>query len=341
MQGSAFAPASPLATRKIPDNILNLLAGPVLAGETSQVRIAQQFGINYLSLMVVQDQKLLETKLREAGLPAPAVTWAQFSGGQAMNDALLTGALDFASAGVAPAVTLWARTRGGLDVHAVASLGSLPGLLVTNNPAVHSLKDFTDKDRIAVPAVKVGVQSVMLEMAADKAFGQFDRLDALTVSLPHPDAVAALLSSRSDVDAHFSTSPFQEQELADPRVHAVLSTVDILGGRHTANVIYGTGPFERANPKTVKALVDALAAADEWIGTHPAEAAALYIRFEHSRTATAEIEKILADPDVKFTVVPERIMPFLDFQYRIGQIKVKASSWQDLFFPEIHDRSGS
>ena len=43
-------------------------------------------------------------------------------------------------------------------------------------------------------------------------------MDKYTVSLSHPDAQQALMSGNSEVTAHFASPPFQEQELADPRV---------------------------------------------------------------------------------------------------------------------------
>ena len=51
-----------------------------------------------------------------------------------MNDALLSNSLQFASGGVGPLVTLWSRTRGNLDVKAVAALNSMPLYLNTRNP---------------------------------------------------------------------------------------------------------------------------------------------------------------------------------------------------------------
>ena len=34
-------------------------------------------------------------------------------------------------------------------------------------------------------------------------------------------------------------------------------------------------------------------------------------------------------------------MKYAEFMQRVGAIKEKAGSWKDLFFPEIHDKSGS
>ncbi len=159
--------------------------------EVSELKVAKQYGISYLPLMLMEDGKLIEKHAKAAGVDV-TVTWATFAGGNVMNDALLSNSLQFASGGVGPFVTLWSRTRGNLDVRGVSAINSMPLYLNTRNPAVKSIKDFTDKDRIALPAVKVSIQAITLQMAAEKAFGegQQERLDPLTVTMSHPDAQA-------------------------------------------------------------------------------------------------------------------------------------------------------
>src|SRR6266851_8869460 len=111
--------------------------------------------------------------------------------------------------------------------------------------AVRSIADFGAGDRIALPAVKLSAQAVALEMAAAKLWGfaAYDRLDALTVTLPHPDAVTALLAGNSPITSHYTVSPFHYYELANPALHAVLKSYDTLGGKHTNGVLVGTKKF--------------------------------------------------------------------------------------------------
>src|SRR5256885_12033329 len=158
--------------------------------EMAEINVAQQYGISYLPMMLMEDKKLIEKHAKAAGIDVK-VGWAKFAGGNVMNDALLSGSLQFASGGVGPFVTLWARTRGNLDVRGVGALNSMPIHLVTRNPNVKTLADFGPNDRIALPAVKVSVQAVLLQMGAEQAFGagQQNRLDALTVTMSHPDAI--------------------------------------------------------------------------------------------------------------------------------------------------------
>src|SRR5215467_12543639 len=112
--------------------------------------------------MMLEEQKLIEKYAKANGLDVK-VNWAKFAGGNVMNDALLSGSLQFASGGVGPLITLWAKTKGNLDVKGVAALNSMPLYLNTRNPHVKSIKDCTDKDKIALPAVKISVQALTLQ----------------------------------------------------------------------------------------------------------------------------------------------------------------------------------
>ncbi|MGH8485432.1 MAG: ABC transporter substrate-binding protein, partial [Pseudomonas sp.] len=203
---------------------VSLLAGSLVAPAAAQaegeIRIAEQFGIVYLLLNVVRDQNLIEKHGKEQGIDIK-VDWTQLSGGAAINDALLSGSIDIAGAGVGPLLTIWDRTQGRQNVKAVASLGNFPYYLVSNNPKVKSIADFTEKDRIALPAVGVSVQSRFLQYAAAKQWGdkEYARLDKYTLAVPHPDATAALLAGGTELNAHFSNPPINDQVLSNKDVH--------------------------------------------------------------------------------------------------------------------------
>jgi ABC-type nitrate/sulfonate/bicarbonate transport system substrate-binding protein len=169
-----------------------LFGTSLFAHAEGRIRIAEQFGIVYLLLNVAQQQKLIEKHGKAQGLDVQ-VEFVRLSGGSAVNDALLSGQIDIAGAGVGPLLTIWDRTRDRQNVRGVASLGNFPYYLVSINPAVKTIADFTEKDRIATPAVGVSVQSRVLQLASAKLWGDanFNRLDKLQVALPHPEATAA------------------------------------------------------------------------------------------------------------------------------------------------------
>ncbi|WP_431311141.1 ABC transporter substrate-binding protein [Methylobacterium nigriterrae] len=311
-----------------------VLAGTVAArAEVETVRLAKQFGISYLPLTLMEEEQFLEKQARQRGL-AVKTEWLRFTGGSGMNEALLSGNLDFAAGGVGPMLTIWGRTRGNLMVKGVAALNAMPLWLVTVNPDVKSIKDFTGKDKIALPTVKSSIQAITLQMAAEQAFGKGEqgKLDPLTVSMGHPDAQTAMLSGRSEITAHFGSPPFQELELKDPRARKVLDSYDVLGGPHTFNLVWASSRFVNANPKIVAAFVAALEDSLALIRTDPARAATLWIKAENAKLSQEEAEEIIRSPQNEWTTAPKRMLAYLEYMNRAGLVTAKASDPSELFF---------
>jgi NitT/TauT family transport system substrate-binding protein len=322
--------------------LVSVATGCSAIAETKTVRIAKQFGISYLPITVMESEKLLEKHAKAAGLDV-TTQWIQFTGGTPMNDAIISGSLDFASGGVGPMITIWGKTRGALGVKGVASLNSMPLYLVSMNPKVKSIADLTDADKIALPAAKTSIQALTLQMAAERTFGpgQQYRLDPLTVSMGHPDAQTAMMGERSGITAHFGSAPFMYQELADPRGHKVLDSYEVMGGPHTFNVVWATTKFHDDNPKLMRAFIDALSEAQKMLKDDPARAAAIYVKVDNSKMDVKEVERMIHLPENEWTIVPKNIMGYADFMHRVGALSVKPASWKDLFFSELAELPGS
>jgi NitT/TauT family transport system substrate-binding protein len=214
---------------------------------------------------------------------------------------------------------------------------------VTNNPKVKTLADFSDKDRIAVPTVNISSQAICLSMAAAKLWGQdqYARLDHLTVTLPHPDAVAALLSKKSEVNSHYAVTPFQFYELADPGLHSVLKSYDTFGGKHANGLMLAAKRFHDENPKITAAVLKAQEDANAFIKSDARGAADIYMAMSGDKRSTpAEITKMIEDPDVDYTTTPAKVMDFANFMHKVGRLKRVPDSWKGYFFPAVHDLKG-
>jgi NitT/TauT family transport system substrate-binding protein len=309
--------------------------------ESNELRIAQQYGFSYLQLMVMQRDGLIEKHAKAAGLGDVKVTWAKFAAGNVMNDALLSGSLDIASGGLAPPIILWDKTRDGLDVRMVAAMVQAPLYLNTTNPNVKSVRDFTSADRIGLPAVKVSNQATILAMAAAQELGKdkADSLNKLTVSMSHPDGVAAL--KNGSITAHFTSPPFQEIELQDPRVHRVLSSYDVMKGPLTFTVLWTTARFRNENPRLYHAFVEALDEATRIVNADKRAAAALYVKAANSKESVDDVYRMITEPTIEFTLTPRQIGNYAQFMYDDGLIKHRPASWKDLFFDDIHALPGS
>ena len=192
--------------------LLATMAGSATA-EVSEISVAQQYGVSFLPLMVMERDKLVEKRAKAEGLGEIKVNWVSVAGPSVMNDGIISGAIQFIAVGAPSLITLWDKTKANVQVKGMSAMTTYPLYLNVRNPDVKSIKDFTDKDRIAVPSVKVSTQAIMLQMEAAKLYGDanYGKLDAFTVGLSHPDALLALTNSVGGVDAHFATSPFHEE----------------------------------------------------------------------------------------------------------------------------------
>lgn len=331
---------------------LSAIAGAVVAlftassamGEASEVRFAEGFGLAYLPITVIVDQGLIEKRAKESGLGPVKGVLRKISGGPAMIDALLSSQVDFISGGVPPMINLWEKTRGNLNVRAIASMGNTPLYLNTVDASVRSFKDLVGKGKIAVPAVRISVQALTLQMAAEKAFGpgKHTILDAQTVSMPHPEAMQALLSRRTEIQSHFASMPFIWYEAKADGVRTVLDSYEVLGGPHTGSVLYNTGKWKDENPRLFAVVAQAIEDAMKLINSDPRTAAQIYAKANPGRTSVEEIESMIRDKKLlDYTSTPERVLPYAQFMHRQGQIKNLPGGWRDLFWENMHARSGS
>ena len=310
--------------------------------QAKTVRIAKQFGVSYLPLTIMDQEKLFEAHAKKLGIEI-AAEWLQFTNGSPINDALLSGSLEIAGGGIGPMILIWGKTRASLGVKAIATLNSMPLYLVTKNPNVKTIADFTEKDKIALPAIKISVQALTLQMAAEQLFGagQHAKLDPFTISMGHPDAQTALLSGRSEITAHFGSAPFMYEELKDPRCRKVLDSYDVLGGPHTFNVMWTTSKYASSNPLVIKAFTTALAEALDIIIKEPARAAKIFVAAEKSKIPAEELARLLALPENVWTMTPMKMTKYAEFMHAKGLLAAKPTDWKDMFFDVVHHLPGS
>jgi sulfonate transport system substrate-binding protein len=313
------------------------------AAEVKSVRFARQLGLGYLQFHVMQDQRLVEKHAEQAGLGKITTEWVPLGSPTAITDALLTGSADVVGIGLPSFLTIWDKTRSHLAVRGIVAMNRQPAFLNTRNPNVKSIRDFTDIDRIALPAPKISVQAIMLQMIAEKTFGpgKHDVLDRLTVPLSHPDGTAALLSGRLEITSHFTSSPFQDQQLENPGIRKVLSSYEATDGPNTFTVIATSARWRSENPSTYKVLLAAIQEANNFIERFPRQAAQIFLKIEGSKLSREFVEKVLHDPEFSYAPAPRNVMQICTFMKRIGTLKNAPTTWQDLFFPEGHDLPGS
>jgi NitT/TauT family transport system substrate-binding protein len=323
---------------------LVLLLPRQASAESDTVRIAQPYGLVYLPSYVAIDRHMIEDRAAAAVLGPIKVTLTRLASGPAGSDMILAGDADLAMGGFGPALTLWDKTRGANKVRGMMPLCSSPMLLVSTDPRIHSLQDFTDKDRIAVSAIKVTDQAITLQMAAARQWGWDERfrLDPLTVSMSNPDGQAALLGGLSEVRNHATIIPFSIAELESGKAHLVMSSDDVMEPGATSVVVYASARFHDANPKLYAATAHAFEDAIDWINAHPHEAAELYLAREPQKQGVDWIERMVRDPArIQYGATPRGMQEHADFMHKVGTLKNKAESWKDLFWENMATKDGS
>ena len=319
---------------------LMLGAAPARA-EQHELRIGIQFGLVYLPVAVADDQGYFVAEAGKLGLDDLKVTIQRFSGSPAINEALISDSVDVGAYGVPGLLIAWDKTRLRQDVVGLAGLAAHSFVLETNKPEIKRFTDFGEQDRIAVPA-STSTQAILMRMAAEKFYGsgQYARIDKLLVSMPHPDATTALLAGRS-ITGYVATPPFIATLARSPKIHAVLTSKQILGEEATGAALGAGRKFVETNPNLVQAIIAALEDAKGFIEKTPSAAADIYIKSESSKLPKDEILAMLQDGSIVYNTTPTGIKAFADFMAKTGELKTDPDSWKDVFVPLLRDREGS
>ncbi len=317
-----------------------LVTGFVAAGwggsasaQVEEVIIALQPGLAYSAQMIMKDQGYVEASLAAAGLKKTKVSYRTFGSGGAMNDAILSGAAHFGASGVPAFITIWSRALGTKsEAKGCIALDAEPTVALTRDPKVKTLRDIGGSDKISVPAVKVSIQAVLLQMAASKMYGdsQYTRFDKNTVSLSHPDGLAAVLSG-AEVATVVAAIPYIEMGM-EKGLRPIFHSYDVVDKNSSTVLLWSTKKFQEENPLVFQAVMSSFVKASNLIKSDPKQAAEIYLRVGREKFSSDFIEKHYSDPDVSFATRPKGVQTFLDFMHRVGTVKQAGVKWESLFF---------
>ena len=324
---------------------VGLLAAPAIVGAQTPLKVSfvQQRGLLYIPVDIMVSGGILQQEAAKLGLGKIEATATALSGPGPIIDALLSGAADYGTAALPSLLTLWEKTRGTAnEIKAVGTMSNGAMTLYTINPNVKTLADFTDRDRIAVPTVRLSFNAMMLQMAAEQQWNEPHRLDHLTVALGHPDAVTALSAGygKATVTAHIAVQPFTDRGLKLPGAHIITDSRKVFGGPLTQITLLATKQTKEKNPTLFKAVANAL---DESIKIANADKRAAAALWKDVQRAPENIDDLVAqlnDPGFEFTARPQRIAHFTTFLNRIGTMKAKVGDWKELFWETAHHQQG-
>ena len=312
---------------------LSALTIPASAEET--VRIGIGFGLAFLPAYICDDLKLIEKYGKDAHLDLKA-SYQRFMGAGPLQEAIGAGTIDMGPFGAAPLLAAWEKAKDTpRQILAASGITTLPPVLLTNRANVRTLADFRPGDRIAIPAPKAP-QFYLLQMQAEKVFGQYDRLRKQIVILPNPDAVTTLVAGTGPVSGYFSSAPFTEIALADGRIHKVLSAADVIDGKASFLIMGATRAYVAAHPGVAEAVAKAMDEAARMIHDDPHHAAEIYLVHEPFKTLdVAAVAAIIEGIKDEFGSPVHGVQAFADFMGRHGELKTPPQSWKEIVAPAL------
>ena len=307
--------------------VLSMTACSGTGGETTgakEISIAYQPSIGYAPLLVMKEQGLIE----KAYSGEITVNWKEMKNGAEINEGLVSGALDIGSMGVPVAIT---GVLAGSPYKIASGLSAQPYSILTNQPAIKTLKDIRPEDQIAV--VNINSQPhILLAMACRQLLGDARALDKNLVKLGNADGYSSIISGA--VNCHMVISPFNFMELrsTDADIHEIPIDSSIWPEANTALVTVVRNSLHD-DPELYNAFITAMDTAMEYISEYPAETAEL-LSAGYDASAD-EILEWMSDPRSSYSTELRGVMDMANFMVEEGFLENGPASIKDIAYDEV------
>lgn len=263
------------------------------AGPARPVKIAEAPFYSAAGAYIAQQQGFWKDEGLELNL-------ISFAGGAQINEAVLSGSVDFGIVGTSPAIALASRGAKFVVVAGLAYIDETapPELLVVRGDSpVQNVKQLDGK-KVAIHSKGTG-SHVML-VAIERRFG----VNFVILEIPAPAQWAAL--RRGDVDAVMTETPFPEQMKAlGARYVYGLPNKDVVP-YFMINVLVTTREFADRNPDVVRQVIKVTARTARWIMDNPEAARSLITaRLKYS----PDVVKLIHPQSFKWTRNADQMLP--------------------------------
>lgn len=312
----------------------------VARAQAKTLVLGVQFGLPYLGFLVAESRGLFKQQAQAKGADV-TFELKRLSGPTALTEGLLSNTVHIAALGMLPLLIGYNKSRGSYDMGGVSGYWKGTYTIFANDPAIRSVADIRPTDKIAVPG-PTSSQALVLRRAAAKLFGPGEarKFDQQLVSLPHPDAVAALTTGNT-VQVYFATSPYAEVLAQSPNVHVIGTSREFNPPGMSNGVVAALAATVRDNPKAVAAFLAALDEANRFIPANPEETARIYFAAEPSPLTDAQKLAVIRNNLDEYAIAPNGVIETADFMVKLGQLPQAPARWQDVFFPPINTGAGS
>jgi NitT/TauT family transport system substrate-binding protein len=293
----------------------------------SKITIAYQPGLGYAPLILMKQRRTLEAQFR--GLD---VEWRVLASGAPITTGVVNGDIQIGAVGVGPMLVGWAR---GVNWKVIAPLNEADLWLMATKPDIRTVADLRGK-RIATPT-RTSIQAVVLRKMAEVKLGNPRALDGGLVDMDHPDGMQALLTGQ--IDAHFTSPPFQFQERA--RGARIVGRSINYFGAHTFLVTVMTQQFYNQYPRFARAFYNNVVRMENIIKRNPQSVAQTLSRDAGGNPTARQFRAWLTNKAMNWTTRPRGLMRTAHFMRRTDQIARMPGSWRELVFPPVYPTRGS
>ena len=293
----------------------------------SKITIAYQPGLGYAPLIMMKQRRTLE-----AQFPGLEVEWKVLASGTPITQGVIAGDIQIGAVGVGPMLVGWAR---GVNWKVIAPLNEADLWLMATKNDIRTIGDLRGK-RIATPT-NTSIQAVILRKMAEARLGNAKALDGGLLAMDHPDGMQALLSGQ--IDAHFTSPPFQFQERGRG-AHIVGRSINYFGA-HTFLVTVMTQQFYNQYPRFARAFYNSVVRMETIIKRNPASVAQTLSRDAGGNPTAQQFRAWLTNRAMNWKTRPRGLMRTAFFMRRTDQISRMPSSWRELVFPPVFPTRGS
>jgi NitT/TauT family transport system substrate-binding protein len=297
------------------------------AAAPGKITIAYQPGLGYAPLILMKQDKTIEKRFS-----GTQVDWKVLASGTPITNGVISGDIQIGAVGVGPMLVGWAR---GVNWKVIAPLNEGDLWLMAKDPNIRTIADLRGK-RIATPT-NTSIQAVALRKMAEVKLGNAKALDSNLLAMDHPDAMQALLTGQ--IDAHFTSPPFQFQEKVRG-AHVVARSYSYFGA-HTFLVTVMTQKFYDEYPQFAKAFYDSVVAMETLIKKNPDRVAKILQQDAGGTPTNRQFKQWLVNPALNWTTRPRGLLRTANFMLRTQQIGKAPASWRDLVFPPVLPTKGS
>jgi NitT/TauT family transport system substrate-binding protein len=292
-----------------------------------RITIAYQPGLGYAPLILMKQQRTLERQF-----PGLQVEWRVLASGTPITNGVISGDIQIGAVGVGPMLVGWAR---GVNWRVIAPLNEGDLWLMAKDPNIRTIGDLRGK-RIATPT-RTSIQAVILRKMAEARLGNPRALDSGLIDMDHPDGMQALLTDQ--IDAHFTSPPFQFQERARG-AHVVGRSYNFFGA-HTFLVTVMTQDFYDRYPAFARAFYNNVVRMHRMIKTQPDRVARILSQDAGGNPTQRQFKQWLVNKALTWTTRPRGLYRTAFFMHRTQQLTKMPNSWRELVFAPVLRTKGS